>query len=48
MEQKNQYWKGIEEAEKHPEFLQTQGNEFYEAFSFRGCFKFYDIMIYFF
>ena len=23
MEQNNQYWKGIEEAEKQPEFLQT-------------------------
>jgi MoCo/4Fe-4S cofactor protein with predicted Tat translocation signal len=31
MEQKNQYWKGIEEVERHPEFLQTAGNEFHEA-----------------
>ncbi len=31
MEQNNQYWKGIEEAEKQPEFLQTRGNEFHEA-----------------
>ena len=31
MELKNQYWKGIEEAEKHPEFMQTKGNEFHEA-----------------
>ena len=31
MEQNNQYWKGIEEAEKQPEFLQTKGNEFHEA-----------------
>jgi len=31
MEQKNQYWKGIEEVERHPEFMQTQGNEFHEA-----------------
>ncbi|MFM9945427.1 MAG: TAT-variant-translocated molybdopterin oxidoreductase [Bacteroidia bacterium] len=27
----NQYWKGIEEAEKQPEFLETRGNEFHEA-----------------
>ena len=31
MEQKTQYWKGIEEAEKHPEFIQNKGNEFHEA-----------------
>lgn len=27
----NQYWKGIEEAERNPEFMQTKGNEFHEA-----------------
>lgn len=31
MELKNQYWKGIEEAERLPEFEQTRGNEFHEA-----------------
>ena len=31
MEQNNKYWKGIEEAERQPEFMQTRGNEFHEA-----------------
>jgi MoCo/4Fe-4S cofactor protein with predicted Tat translocation signal len=31
MELNNQYWKGIEEAEGQPEFVQTKGNEFHEA-----------------
>lgn len=31
MENNNKYWKGIEEVEKHPGFVQNQGNEFHEA-----------------
>ncbi len=27
----NQYWKGIEEVERQPEFMQSRGNEFHEA-----------------
>lgn len=31
MENKNKYWKGIEEAEQHPDFIKSKGNEFSEA-----------------
>ncbi|MCC6722464.1 MAG: TAT-variant-translocated molybdopterin oxidoreductase [Bacteroidia bacterium] len=31
MENKNKYWKGIEEAEQHPEFVKSKGNEFSDA-----------------
>lgn len=31
MELNNKYWKGIEEAERHPDFMQSKGNEFHEA-----------------
>ncbi len=27
----NKYWKGIEEAERQPEYMQSRGNEFHEA-----------------
>lgn len=31
MENKNKYWKGIEEAEQHPDFVKSKGNEFSES-----------------
>ncbi|NUM31116.1 MAG: TAT-variant-translocated molybdopterin oxidoreductase [Bacteroidetes bacterium] len=31
MENKNKYWKGIEEAELHSDFIKSKGNEFSEA-----------------